>query len=167
MGLSLAAISLVTAAEEEQATGNNNSIRRRPVIYSRDAETAEIDDVGRRHLAITDLFQPPSAKRGQEDAPSGASDDLFGSDRTSNVAAAADSEGRPNPYIVNGIDVPPNKFPWFTAAIKLPAAGTSLAAIGGSLFGGCAGQLIASDWILTAAHVSDVHMLRRAIISAN
>ena len=111
MGLSLAAISLAAAAEEEQAAGHTNSIRRRPVIYSRrDAEAAEIDDDGQRSLAITDLFQPPS-KRGKEDAPFDAtSADLFGRGRTSGVAGAAadDTEGGPRHYIVNGDDVEPN-----------------------------------------------------------
>ncbi len=175
--LALAALSF-TAADlgEEQAAGNTNSIRRpvtQPVTKSHgDAETAETtDDDSQRNLAITDLFQSPS----QDDAADGSASkvanndrlgDLFG--RTSNVAAeaaaAADDEEQdagdasdsdiayggylrgPTPYIVNGIDVPPNKYPWFAVAMRN----------WGSSFGGCAGVLIAPEWILTAGHVSDI-----------
>ena len=87
--------------------------------------------------------------------------DVFGRDRTSIVAhgdaSAADGDGDaevigpayagylggPSPYIVNGVNVPANRFPWFAAAMN-----------SGSTFGGCAGVLIAQDWVLTAGHVS-------------
>ena len=169
--LALAALSF-TAADlgEEQAAGNTNSIRR-PVTYSHHGTAETTDDDSQRNLAITDLFQSPS----QDDAADGSASkvanndrlgDLFG--RTSNVAAeaaaAADDEEQdagdasdsdiayggylrgPTPYIVNGIDVPPNKYPWFAVAMRN----------WGSSFGGCAGVLIAPEWILTAGHVSDI-----------
>ena len=171
--LALAALSF-TAADlgEEQAA--DNTIRRpvtQPVTYSHG--TVETADGGsQRNLAITDLFQSPSQDDATDVSALKVADndqigDLFGRDRTSNVAAeaaaaAADEEQgagdatdsdiaygeylrRPTPFIVNGIDVLPNKYPWFAAG-----------GMKWSSFGGCAGVLIATDWILTAAHVSDI-----------
>ena len=163
--LALAALSF-TAADLGEKQAADNTIRRpvtQPVTYSHG--TAETTDGGsQRNLAITDLFQSPSQDDAADDSASKVADndqlgDLFGRDRTSNVAAeaaaaAADEEQGagdateylrgPTPFIVNGIDVTPNKYPWFAAGMKW------------SSFGGCAGVLIASDWILTAAHVSDI-----------
>lgn len=184
VGLSFAAVSwaaVASAADEQQAT-ESSTIRRKPVDsgHVSDAEVPGPDDEvpnNRRNLAITDLFQPPSA-RGQGDAntsnvkgPADDNDnghrgtsirgdgrdhdleprDVFGRDRTSDVAdgeaeigpAYAGYLGGPSPYIVNGINVPANRFPFFAAAMN-----------SGSTFGGCAGVLIAEDWILTAGHVS-------------
>lgn len=169
--LAVAALSF-TAADlgEEQAADNTNSFRQpvtQPVTYSHG--TKETTGGGsQRNLAITDLFQSPSQDDAAGDSASKVADndqlgDLFG--RTFNVAAeaaaAADEEQGagdttdsdiaygehlrgPTPFIVNGIDVPPNKYPWFAAGMRW------------SSFGGCAGVFIASDWILTAAHVSDI-----------
>lgn len=173
--LAVAALSF-TAADlgEEQAADITNSFRQpvtQPVTYSHG--TVETTDGGsQRNLAITDLFQSPSHDDAADASASKVADndqlgDLFGRDRTSNVAAeaaaaAADEEQGagdatdsdiaygeylrgPTPFIVNGIDVPPNKYPWFAAGMSK-----------WSSFGGCAGVLIASHWILTAAHVSDI-----------
>ena len=169
--LALAALSF-TAADLGEKQAADNTIRRpvtQPVTYSH-GTVETTDDGSQRNLAITDLFQSPSQDDATDASASKVADndqlgDLFGRDRTSNVAAeaaaAADDEEQdagdatdsdidgeylrgPTPFIVNGIDVQPNKYPWFAVGMKW------------SSFGGCAGVLIAPDWILTAAHVSDI-----------
>ena len=158
LGLSFAAVSWATvaSADERQATDGNTI--RRPVSSKRHDDDAEVPGPDgeltpdRRNLAITDLFQPPSA-RAQGDSDDaldmkGPADDVFGRDRTSNGDAEigpayAGYLGGPSPYIVNGQNVPANRFPFFAAAMN-----------SASTFAGCAGVLIAEDWILTAGHVS-------------
>ena len=183
LGLSFAAVSLAVASAADEQQTESNTIRRTPVAprHDDDAEVPGPDaelPTHRRNLAITDLFQPPSA-RGQGDSGNasvlkGPADnnenghrgtsirgdgrdhdleprDVFGPDRTSSVVdrdaeigpAYAGYLGGPSPYIVNGFNVPANRFPFFVAAMN-----------SGSTFGGCAGVLIAEDWILTAGHVS-------------
>ena len=155
LGLSFAAVSWATvaSADERQAT-DGNTIRRTPVAQRHDAEVPGPDGElppNRRNLAITDLFQPPSA-RGQGDSDNASNmkgpAGVFGRDRTSNGDAEigpayAGYLGGPSPYIVNGQNVPANRFPFFAAAMN-----------SASTFAGCAGVLIAEDWILTAGHVS-------------
>ena len=182
LGLSFAAVSLAVASAADEQQTESITIRRTPVSSRHDdAEVPGPDaelPTNRRNLAITDLFQPPSAwgqgESGNASVLKGPADDnenghrgtsirgdgrdhdleprdVFGRDRTSNVVngdaeigpAYAGYLGGPSPYIVNGYNVPANRFPFFAAAMN-----------SGSTFGGCAGVLIAEDWILTAGHVS-------------
>ena len=149
VGLSLAAVVATSAAPAGHAAEDIDILN-----------TYRVENVGgtghlrkntnTRDLAITSLFQPPDesptlgTRTGRaatvDDDYVDVEDENFGAYRTMTLSDYS-SIGGPSQYIVNGVDVPPNRFPWFVAAMNSEIK-----------FGGCAGSLIAQDWILTAGH---------------
>mmetsp|Transcript_20544 Transcript_20544/g.44911 ORF Transcript_20544/g.44911 Transcript_20544/m.44911 type:complete len:474 (-) Transcript_20544:63-1484(-) len=145
-GLSFAAVAATSAASAGRGEneGNGGTLRK--------GESA-------RHVALTNLFRPPErpTRTGRvaivdddnvdaddeedvgEVGGKGENYDIYRTRTMSNENYL--SIGGPSQYIVNGFNVPANRFPWFAAAMNAEIK-----------FGGCAGSLIAQDWLLTAGH---------------